>query len=158
MCALLDLPCKLDCTVQIHYKIRAAVLKERSIFRFGFNSHVNCCNALKLLCLYPQSAGADRTMVRWAFQESIQWRCPLLTNHDYPNRKAVSNWNVKSHGDWREGKWRGNWRMVWVVSTLHTTSEHGVSSITTADVHTSAASSRLNWRLRRFKRTRPFRR
>jgi hypothetical protein len=26
----------------------------------------------------------------------------------------------------------------------HTTSEHGVSSITTADVHTSAASSQLN--------------
>ena len=34
----------------------------------------------------------------------------------------------------------------WVTITLHTTSEHGVSSITTADVHTSAASSRLNWR------------
>ena len=26
-----------------------------------------------------------------------------------------------------------NWRMQWVASTLHTTSEHGVSSITTAD-------------------------
>ena len=36
--------------------------------------------------------------------------------------------------------------------------EHGVSSITTADAHTSAASSRLNWRPRRFKWTRPFRR
>ena len=34
----------------------------------------------------------------------------------------------------------------------------GVSSITTADAHTSAASSRLNWRQRRFKWTRPFRR
>ena len=31
--------------------------------------------------------------------------------------------------------------MQWVASTLHTTSEHGVSSITTADAHTSAASS-----------------
>ena len=50
-----------------------------------------------------------------------------------------------AHGDAREGKWRGNWRMEWVASTLHTTSEHGVSSITTADAHTSAASSRLNW-------------
>jgi hypothetical protein len=39
----------------------------------------------------------------------------------------------------------------------HTTSERGVSSITTADAHTSAASSRLNWRPRRFKWTRPFR-
>ena len=63
-----------------------------------------------------------------------------------------------AHGDAWEGKWRGNWRMEWVASTLHTTSEHGVSSITTADAHTSAASSRMNWRPRRFKWTRPFRR
>ena len=63
-----------------------------------------------------------------------------------------------AHSDAREGKWRGNWRMEWVASTLHTTSEHGVSSITTADAHTSATSSRLNWRPRRFKCTRPFRR
>ena len=34
----------------------------------------------------------------------------------------------------------------------------GVFSITTADAHTSAASSRLNWRPCRFKLTRPFRR
>ena len=26
-----------------------------------------------------------------------------------------------------------DWRMQWIASTLHTTSEHGVSSITTAD-------------------------
>ena len=32
--------------------------------------------------------------------------------------------------------------MEWVASTLHTTSEHGVSSITTTDAHTSAANSR----------------
>jgi len=48
--------------------------------------------------------------------------------------------------------------MEWVASTLHTTSEHGVSSINTADAHDSTASSRLNWRPRRFKWTRPFRR
>ena len=69
-----------------------------------------------------------------------------------------SSRNVMAHGDAREGKWRWNWRMEWVDSTLHTTSEHGVSSITTADAHTSAASSRLNWRPRRFKWTCPFRR
>ena len=69
-----------------------------------------------------------------------------------------SSWNVMVYGDAREGKWRGNWRMEWVASTLHTTSEHGVSSITTADVHNSAASSRLKWSPRRFKWTRPFRR
>jgi len=48
--------------------------------------------------------------------------------------------------------------MEWVASTLHTTSEHGVSNITTTDAHTSAASIRLNWRPHRFKWTRPFRR
>ena len=69
-----------------------------------------------------------------------------------------SSWNVMAHGDAREGKWRGNWRMEWVASTLHTTSELDVSSITTADAHTSAASSRLNWRPCRLKWTRPFRR
>ena len=60
--------------------------------------------------------------------------------------KVECSWNVMAHGDAREGKWRGNWWMEWVASTLHTTSEHGVYSITTADAHTSAASSRLNWR------------
>jgi hypothetical protein len=69
-----------------------------------------------------------------------------------------SSWNVTEQGDAREGKWRENWQKEWVASTLHTTSVHGVSSITTADAHTSAASSRLNWRPRWFKRTRPFRR
>ena len=37
--------------------------------------------------------------------------------------------------------------MEWAASTLHTTSEHGVSSITIVDAHTSAGSSRLKWRL-----------
>jgi hypothetical protein len=67
------------------------------------------------------------------------------------------SWNVMAHGDAQEGKWRGNWRMEWVASTLHATSEHGVSSITTAVVHTSAASSRLNWCPCRFNWTCPFR-
>jgi len=61
-------------------------------------------------------------------------------------------WHKVTHG-------RGsNWRMEWVASTLHTTSEQCVFSITTADAHTSAASSRLKWRPRRFKWTHPFRR
>jgi len=63
-----------------------------------------------------------------------------------------------THGDAQKGKWRGYRRMEWVASTLHNTSEHGVSSITTADAHTSAASSRLNWRPRQFKWIRSFRR
>ena len=52
-----------------------------------------------------------------------------------------SSWNVMAHGA-AQKKWRENWRLEWVASTLHTTSEHGVSSITTADAHISAASSR----------------
>jgi hypothetical protein len=48
-----------------------------------------------------------------------------------------------AQGDAREGKLWGNWRMEWVASTLHTIPEHGVSSITTADKHTSAAV--LKW-------------
>jgi len=75
-----------------------------------------------------------------------------------PSDSAESSWNVMAKGEARQGKWRGNWRMEWVVSTLHTTSEHGVSSITTADAHISAASSLMNWRHRRFKWPRPFRR
>ena len=39
----------------------------------------------------------------------------------------------------------------------HATSERGLSSITAADAHNSAASSRLNWRPHRFKWIRPFR-
>jgi len=41
-----------------------------------------------------------------------------------------------AHGNARGREVKGNWRMEWVVaSNLHTTSEHGVSSITTADAH-----------------------
>ena len=61
-----------------------------------------------------------------------------------------SRWNVMAHSDAWEGNGKGNWRMEWVAITLHTTSEYGVSTITTANGHTSAASSRLNWRPRRF--------
>ena len=39
----------------------------------------------------------------------------------------------------------------------HAASERGVSNITQADAHTSAAISRLNWSPHRFKWTRPFR-
>jgi hypothetical protein len=79
-----------------------------------------------------------------------------ITAVDYTNNRrrkinkyiyysVESSWNVMAQGDAREGKWRGNYRMEYVASTLHTTSEHGVSSINTADAHNSAASSRLNW-------------
>ena len=87
----------------------------------------------------------------WILGVHSFWGCMLFVS------QVDSNWNVMAHDDVREGKWRGNWRMEWVDSTLHTTSELGVSNITTANAHTSAASSRLKWHLRRFKWTRPFR-
>jgi hypothetical protein len=96
------------------------------------------------------------------YRSHLRWCLPL---EDVTDRLSLNvgkeleySWNVMAHGDAREGKWRGNWRMEWVATTLHATSEHGVPIITTADTHTSAASSRLNWRPRRFKWTRPFRR
>jgi hypothetical protein len=90
----------------------------------------------------------------------LAWRTESLVSAflHVLNIKVDSRSNVMAHGDAMDGKKRGKWRMEWVVSTLHTISEHGVSSITTADAHTSVASSRLNWRSRRFKWIRPFRR
>jgi hypothetical protein len=76
----------------------------------------------------------------------LTWK--ITVQLDRPQTYVVqSSWNVMAHSDTQEEKWRGNWRM-----------EHGVSSITISDAHTSAASSRLNWRLRQFKWTRPLRR
>jgi hypothetical protein len=71
-----------------------------------------------------------------------------------------SSWNVIAHGDAREEKWRGKKRMEWVTSKRHITAERRLArAVQTlqADVHSSPASSRLNWRPRLFKWTRPFR-
>jgi hypothetical protein len=72
-----------------------------------------------------------------------------------------SSWNVMAHGDAREDKWRGNKRMEWVTTKRYMTAEHRLAQAVQtlqADVHSSPGSSRLNWRPRRFKWTRPFRR
>ena len=61
-----------------------------------------------------------------------------------------------AHGNARVEKWRGKRRMEGVASTVVHCIGHSLSSITTADLHTSAASSRLNWHPRRYKWTRPF--
>jgi len=80
--------------------------------------------------------------------DRFKWTRPFIIS-----KEVDWSWNVMAHGEAREGKWRGNWRMMWVDSTLRTTSEHGVSSITTADpallplMRTPRSpSSRLNWR------------
>jgi hypothetical protein len=67
-------------------------------------------------------------------------------------------WNLMAHGDAQGGEVKGKLANGVCSQCSHTTSEGGVSSITNADVHISAASSRLNWRPRWFKLTRPFRR
>ena len=45
-----------------------------------------------------------------------------------PVLNVESSRNVMAHSDAREGKWRENWRMECVASTLHTTWGLGVSS------------------------------
>ena len=92
-------------------------------------------------------------LVDWLLSDSVIFRVP-----SNQHTMLESSCNVMAQGDMREGKWRGNWRMEWVASTLHTISERRVSSITTGDAHTSVASSRLNWRPHQFKWTRPFHR
>ena len=84
--------------------------------------------------------------------------CIIKATYTHSEHVVKSSWNMMTHSDAQEGKWRGKWRMEWVDSTFHTTLEHSVSSITTADAYSSAASSRLNWRPCRFKWNRPFRR
>ena len=99
----------------------------------------------------------DKYTITWRFQNITSTKVggpSILCNIII---QVESTWNLMAHGNAREGKWRGNWGMEWVASTLHTTSEYGVSSTTTADTHTSAAITRLNWRPCRFKWTRPFR-
>ena len=103
----------------------------------------------------------QRVHIRIGCQYPILRKCCQLVHKVATAFPVESSWNVMAHGVARVGKWRENWRMESVASTLHTTSEHGVSSITTittVDAHSSAASSRLTWRPRRFKWTRPFRR
>jgi len=65
--------------------------------------------------------------------------CLLLVCYAANNGSSVdSSWDVMAHGFSWLGKWRENWRMEWVASTLHTTSQHGVSSITTTGLYRSS--------------------
>jgi hypothetical protein len=96
----------------------------------------------------PQQLGFCRSQGQAILSAPFQRIHPRQAYRNTPNwlrrtfRYVESSWNVMAHGDAREGKWRGNWRVQLVASTLHTTSELGVCSLTTADAHTSAASSR----------------
>ena len=65
--------------------------------------------------------------------------------------------NLVAHSDARVGDVKGKLANGVGSQYSHATSERGVSSVTQADAHTSAASSRLNWRPHQFKWSRPFR-
>ena len=52
----------------------------------------------------------------WGRNESLLSR-PLWSQSSKCSHEVESSWNVMAHGDPREGKWRGNWRMEWVAST-----------------------------------------
>ena len=142
--------------------------KSRSFLIFLRSSHEEreVVHGGKVVSVQPSVSSRDWVGFGWMWYLVFCVKCPTIWFWCMPlrftwnsNRSVVeSSWNVMAHGDAREGTWRGNWRMEWVASTLYTTSEHGVSSVTTADAHTSAASSRLTWRPCRFKWTRPFRR
>ena len=108
------------------------------------------------------STGHDMFPARNAIDTTRQtsWRMvsccyrPTEHSHSVPDRNTFlemlvvfslcvseSSWIVTARGDAREGKWKGSWRMECVASTLHTTSELGVSSITTADAITFQTQS-----------------
>ena len=138
----------------------------------------HCCQSAFCKCCF-RFLGAVWIVVRNNFTSRLKFSSCILWhlqgNESHPGRRAGSTvfpvqgrytatvytrLQLKCDGTrWRTGlKWGGNWRMEWVASTLHTISERGLSGITAADAHTSTVSSQLNWRPRRFKWTRPFRR
>jgi hypothetical protein len=127
--------------------------------KITFYSH-NITALYMFLAILCSSSGGHIVYTCSIWYRHSVWVVVVLVRYTGWARNCVeSSWNVIAHVDaGGGGKWRGKWRMLWVGSTLHTTSEHGVSSITAADAHTSAASIWLKWRHRRFKWTRPFRR
>jgi len=116
------------------------------------------CESIHIIIWSNECAPSDYMLTLWRINICQSTQDQTETNVLSKTQYVDSSWNVMAHGDARGGKWGGNWRMEWVASALHTTLEHCVSSITTADAHNSAASSRPNWRPRRFKWTRQFRR
>jgi hypothetical protein len=94
---------------------------------------VFCCTFLIFLLHWSSVGSFLLVTVHFLLFSVYEWHTSIHV--------VESSWNVMAHADAREGKWRGNWQIEWVASTLHITSEHGVSSITTADAHNSAASN-----------------
>ena len=83
-----------------------------------------------------------------------------VTEHNTTLFSSVneSSWNLMAHGDAREGKWRGNWRIEWVAST-HTLPRHMVYPALLPLMRTLRLPA-VDWTNapRQFKWTRPSRR
>jgi len=131
---------------------------------------------IHLNIVIPSTSGYSSLIVRKLFRSSSRVISVVdaIKNCDYCKALSLCSGNPRfeSRSDtcrrlqlkcdgtqWRTGG-EAKGKLANGVSSqyLHTTSEHGVSSITAADAHTSAASSRLSWRPYRFKWTRPFHR
>jgi hypothetical protein len=122
---------------------------------------------------YPSKAGTKVRLNIWRnYWTGRRWNMKTIHETQVTTEVKVrfplyTTWRHTRSGGWVRLKPDGTrWRMGGEVKGKlmngvgsqysHTTSERGVSSITNADAHTSAASSRMNWRPRRFKWTRPF--
>ena len=116
-----------------------------------WSAYMSLYTAHNYICLYTSNKLKHMTWIcshtkegntlicnQW-YQQMVKLNC-ILQPFNVNRRTVFFRLKLKCDGTrWRkEGKWRRSWRMQWVASTLHTTSEHGVSSITTADAHTSA--------------------
>ena len=121
------------------------------------------------VCLGPSSGGKTVCIQQLVLITLFRWLSVVLVGLDNSHLKRIISTNccihtvvelvrnLVAHSNAREGKWRGNWRMEWVASTLTPPPNVVYPALLQADAHTSAASSRLNWRSHRFKWTRPFR-
>jgi hypothetical protein len=79
--------------------------------------HFNHCNGDMLLCHIPKLRHTI-TWIRSIQVKSCHCFIHLWEKFKSDNSVVESSWNLMAHGDAREGKWRGNWRMEWVASTL----------------------------------------
>jgi hypothetical protein len=96
-----------------------------------------------------QDEGNVRMRLKWVFW-LMRFSCNLfhsVFSLRFPFGATASRVRLKRDDTrWRtRGEVKGKLANGVGSQYSHTTSEHGVSSITTADAHTSAASSRLNW-------------
>ena len=104
-------------------------------------------------CLRARRSG-DRNLVRARFSAPVQTG---------PEAHPASCTMGRARSEPGGTRWRKGGEVKWKLANgvgsqySHATSERGITSITKADAHTSAASSRLNWRPHRFEWIRPFR-